>query len=183
LDLVRTTLNFVVIVWFSQARGCLLEGSIFPLLFNVVEFLLQQGSPSLGSNILGDAVLTAFSAARKDPSLTDENRESIWQLAITSVPSELSIACKSWRLYLAFGVLKKPFQSASFADYIITSECLCNSLYCAEAWRYLGEVLLLILKRHYIEEQEPLALLACPTVCGAMLRLLQADTASSEIDS
>ncbi|KAJ7932608.1 hypothetical protein B0H13DRAFT_1593297 [Mycena leptocephala] len=108
----------------------------------------------------GDAVLTAFSAARKDPSLTDENRESIWQLAITSVPSELSISC-------------------NFADYIITSECLCNSLYCAEAWRYLGEVLLLILKRHYIEEQEPLALLACPTVCGAMLRLLQADTAST----
>ncbi|KAJ6574902.1 hypothetical protein B0H19DRAFT_1126284 [Mycena capillaripes] len=161
IDLVRSTLNFAAIIWFSQTRGCLLRESVSPVLSDVAEFLIQQGSPGLACKILGDAILTASSAARKDPSITDENRESLWQFAISSLPSELSIA-------------------SSLADYIITSECLCNSLYCAEAWRYLGDILLLILKHHYIGEQEPLALLTCPTICGAMIRLLRADTASSE---
>ncbi|KAJ7042453.1 hypothetical protein C8F04DRAFT_1075957 [Mycena alexandri] len=158
LNLVRSTLNFAAIIWFSRTRGCLLRESVSPLLSSVVGLLLQEGS---AWRFLGEALLTTASAARRDPSLTDENRESIWQIAITSVPSELGIV-------------------SAFAHYIITSEYLCNSLYCAEAWRYLGEVLLLVLKRHYIEEQEPLALLVCPTLCGAMIRLLQADTASTQ---
>ncbi|KAJ7139919.1 hypothetical protein C8R44DRAFT_765765 [Mycena epipterygia] len=158
---VRSTLNFAVIVWFSQTRGCLLRQSVSPLLSAVIDFLLQKSSACLPSNILGDAILTASAAARNDPSLLDENRESIWRFVMTSLPSELGIA-------------------SSFAHYITTSDCLCNPLYCAEAWRYLGEVLLLTLKRHYIEEQEPLALLICPTVCGALIRLLQADSAAAQ---
>ncbi|KAJ6519617.1 hypothetical protein C8R45DRAFT_952109 [Mycena sanguinolenta] len=161
LNLVRATLNLVVIVWFSRAHGCLSRESVSPLLCNVVKILLQEGTPRLVSEILGDTILTASSAARKDPSFTDENRESLWQFAITASSSELSIA-------------------SSFAHYIITSEVLCNSLYCAEAWSYIGEILLLVLKHHYIEEQEPLALLICPTLCAALIRLLQADATSTQ---
>ncbi|KAF7339825.1 hypothetical protein MVEN_01899100 [Mycena venus] len=94
LDLVRSTLNFAAIVWFSQTRKCLLRESVSPLLSNVAEILLQKGSPSLESKILGDAILTASSAARNDPSLSDANRESLWRFAITSGLSELSIACE-----------------------------------------------------------------------------------------
>ncbi|KAF7339646.1 hypothetical protein MSAN_02179400 [Mycena sanguinolenta] len=161
LNLIRTTLNLAVIVWFSGTHGCILRESVAPLLSNVVKILLQEGTPGLVSEILGDAILTASSAARKDPSFIDENRESLWQFAITSSSSELSIA-------------------SSFAHYIITSEILCNSLYCAEAWTYFSEILLLILKHHYIEEQEPLALLICPTLCAALIRLLQADATSTQ---
>ncbi|KAF8213280.1 hypothetical protein K438DRAFT_2009512 [Mycena galopus ATCC 62051] len=161
LDIVRSALNFAVIVWFSRTHGCLLQESVSPLTSSVVEILLQEGSPGSASKLLGDAILTTSSAAKTDPSLTDENRESLWEFAVTSTTSELSIA-------------------SSFAHYIMTSEVLCNALYCAEAWRYLGEVLLLILKHHYIDEQEPLALLVCPTMCGALIRLLQADATSTQ---
>ncbi|KAJ7169676.1 hypothetical protein C8R46DRAFT_1089624 [Mycena filopes] len=157
-DLVRSTLNFAVVVWFSRTPRCLLRESVSPLLANVVELLLQDIS---ASKALGDALLIAASAARRDPSLTDENQESIWQFAITSIRSELDIA-------------------SAFAHYITTSKSLCNPLCCAEAWRCLGEVFLLILKHHYIEEQEPLALLVCPTLCRALMRLLQADSASTQ---
>ncbi|KAJ7275248.1 hypothetical protein B0H12DRAFT_1086394 [Mycena haematopus] len=161
LNLIRTTLNLAVIVWFSGAHGCLPRASVCPLLSSVVKILLQEGSPGLASKFLGDAIFTASSIARKDPSLTGENRESLWQLAITSASSELSIA-------------------SSFAHYIITSVILCNSLYCAEAWSYISGILLLIFKHHYIEEQEPLALLICPTLCAALMRLLQADAVSAQ---
>ncbi|KAJ7357155.1 hypothetical protein DFH08DRAFT_851184 [Mycena albidolilacea] len=160
LDLVRCTLSFAVIVWFSKTNGCLLREPVSSLLSNVTKILLQEGSPSLVSKILGHTILTASSAAKKDLPFADENREYLWQFATTSSAHELSIA-------------------SSFAHYIITSE-LCDSLFCAEAWRYLAEVLLLILKHQYIDEQEPLALLTCPTLCGALIRLLQADAASTQ---
>lgn len=146
------------------------------LLSNVIKILLQEGSSSLASKILGHTILTASSAAKKDFSFANENREYLWQFATTSSVHELSIACEFWCRDLS---MKSNFKTASFAHYIITSE-LCDSLFCAEAWRYLAEVLLLILKHHYIDEQEPLALLTCPTLCGALIRLLQADAASSE---
>ncbi|KAJ7706399.1 hypothetical protein B0H17DRAFT_1037040 [Mycena rosella] len=161
LNVVRSALNFIALVWFSQARGCLLHQSASRLLSAAVDFLSQSSSPTLASKILGDAVLTASSAARADASFPEENPEAIWRFAMSSTPSELEIA-------------------SSFAHYIIASDSLCNSLYCAEAWRYLGEVLLLILKHHYVEEQEPLALLTCPTVCRALTRLLQADSAATQ---
>ncbi|KAJ7107636.1 hypothetical protein C8R43DRAFT_1044748 [Mycena crocata] len=159
LNLVRSALNFAAILSFSQTRGILLRQSVSRLLSHAIEFLLQKNPDSLRSKILGDAILTAASASRNDPSQSDENQESIWEFAITTVSSELRIA-------------------SSFAHYIIKSDSLCNPLYCAESWRCLGEVLLLILKRHYIEEEEPLALLVCPTVCAALLRLLHTDAAS-----
>lgn len=96
LNFVRSALNFTVILWFSQTRGCLLRQSVSPLLSTIVEFLLQERSHSLPLNILGDAILTASSAARSDPSWTDEKPESIWQLAMTSPSSNLAVACKLW---------------------------------------------------------------------------------------
>ncbi|KAJ7102137.1 hypothetical protein B0H15DRAFT_813332 [Mycena belliarum] len=175
LNVLRSVLNFATLVWSSQTTGCLLPQSSSRLLSAAVEFLLQHNSPSLPSKTLGGAVLTASAAARG--LLPEVNRESLWRLAITSAPSELDIAGELWLDVL--GLIRISIE-ASFAQYIFTSNDLCNALYCAEAWRYLGEVLLLILKHHYDEEQEPLALLTCPTVCAALLRLLQADFATSK---
>lgn len=64
------------------------------------------------------------------------------------------------------------FWAASFAYYI--TECdLLDPLCCAEAWDYLRDVLRLILRHHYREEDEPLALLVCPIIAQALNRLLQ----------
>lgn len=96
LDLVRCTLSFAVIVWFSKTNGCLLREPVSSLLSNVTKILLQEGSLSLVSKILGHTILTASSAAKKDLSFTDENREYLWQFATTSSVHELSIACEFW---------------------------------------------------------------------------------------
>jgi hypothetical protein len=43
----------------------------------------------------------------------------------------------------------------------------------AEAWDYLRDVTLLILSHHFLGDDEPLALIISPVVCGALLLLLQ----------
>jgi len=48
-----------------------------------------------------------------------------------------------------------------------------DPLYCSEAWDLLRETQHLTLHRHYIGEQEPLALLLCPSVCRALHYLVQ----------
>ncbi|KAJ6627132.1 hypothetical protein B0H10DRAFT_1995578 [Mycena sp. CBHHK59/15] len=159
LQVVRSILNFATIIWFSQTRGCLLRQSISAFLSAAVQLLLDEDPRSLSFKILGDALIIASSASKNDPSFLDEKRDAIWQFAMSS--SDLVIV-------------------SSFAHYILTSDCLCDSLYCAEAWVYLREILLLILKHHYVEEQEPLALFVCPTVCGALMRLLQAEFSASK---
>ncbi|KAK7064397.1 hypothetical protein R3P38DRAFT_2824265 [Favolaschia claudopus] len=162
LHLIRSTLNFAVVLWYSGAHGCLSHEFVSPLLRDITQCLTEKTHFSdLASVVLGDALLTAFSAERRDgPGLSDESRECLWTFGITSSPRQLSIA-------------------SSFAHYVLTSNLLCDALYCAEAWQCLGNVLLLILKHHYIEEQEPLALLVCPTLCAALTRLLQANSAST----
>jgi hypothetical protein len=100
LNSVRSALHFAVIVWSSQTRGCILRQSVAPLLSAVVEIVLQNTGPGSLKNV-GIAILTACAAAKNDPSLPDDNRESLWRFAMTSVPSDLGVACKSSHLSLA----------------------------------------------------------------------------------
>jgi len=50
---------------------------------------------------------------------------------------------------------------------------VCDALCCAEAWDYLRDTLLLILSQTFVADDEPLALLICPTICHALVHLLQ----------
>ncbi|KAJ7071226.1 hypothetical protein C8F01DRAFT_1109594 [Mycena amicta] len=158
LTLVRATLNLLIIIWLSKTPGSVPKQPASALLSAVTEFLSHNNSSRTALEILGDAILTASAT---DPTIVDQQRETLWKLALTRLPSDVCMA-------------------ASFAHYIGAATTLCASLYCAEGWRYLGETLLLILKRHYLDEQEPLALLVCPMICRGLLRLLGTDPAGRQ---
>ncbi|KAJ7630732.1 hypothetical protein FB45DRAFT_1151654 [Roridomyces roridus] len=160
LNFIRSALHFAIIIWFSQTPGCLLRQSISPVLSKILDLVSQESASQLQSRILADAVLTAFSAARRDPSCSDDSREVVSQFVVRAALPDLAVA-------------------SSFAHYITTSQALCSPLSCAQAWRHLGDCLALILRNHYAGEQEPLALLVCPTICSALIRLLRADPTST----
>jgi hypothetical protein len=65
---------------------------------------------------------------------------------------------------------------AGFAHYILAADRVCDSLLCAEAWDFLRDVLLLVFARHFVEDDEPLALVICPIICRALIQLIQMDT-------
>lgn len=62
--------------------------------------------------------------------------------------------------------------SASFAHHIMATAHFPDPLSCAEAWDLLRDTMTLIFRRHFMEMEEPIALLVVPGVCGALLRLL-----------
>jgi hypothetical protein len=65
-------------------------------------------------------------------------------------------------------------RAAAFSRYLINAATqVQDSLSCAEAWDYLRDTLLLTLSRSFIADNEPLSLLVCPSICHALLRLLQ----------
>jgi hypothetical protein len=71
---------------------------------------------------------------------------------------------------------------AAFAHYVIFAPDVRDTLCCVEAWDYCRDVLLLVLSRHFLGENEPLALTVCPSVCRALLRLLrQADSQAGDV--
>jgi len=65
--------------------------------------------------------------------------------------------------------------TAAFANLIIATpeHRLCDTLYCAEAWDYLRDVMLLIISHQFLGNDEPLALIISPVVCRTLLLLLQ----------
>lgn len=70
-------------------------------------------------------------------------------------------------------VLSVDIYLAAFSRYVLAIDSLCDAVNCAEAWDYLRDVLLLTISGHFLGEDEPLALIVCPVICQALLRLLQ----------
>nr|GAT47867.1 predicted protein [Mycena chlorophos] len=155
LALVRASLNCMSIIWLSTTPGGVPKQPALALLSATIEFLSHKDSSGLLFAIIGDAVLGAVAAAK-----LDQYQDKLWKLAMLGPRA----------VYLV----------GAFAHHLCTAETLPSSLYCAEAWRHLGETLLLILKHHYIDEQEPLALLVSPTICRALVRLLQTEPAGRQ---
>ncbi|KAH7883719.1 hypothetical protein F5I97DRAFT_1577545 [Phlebopus sp. FC_14] len=79
--------------------------------------------------------------------------EAIWKLGMSG---------KSTNLVL----------SAAFSSYITSKLLLPDALTCLEAWNHLIDIILLICSYNYILDDEPLALVFCPTICDALSHLL-----------
>ncbi|RPD63076.1 hypothetical protein L227DRAFT_413176 [Lentinus tigrinus ALCF2SS1-6] len=118
---------------------------------------------SLAWRVLGDAfvgIITILEQRRADPIFAAIDRcwdeEYVWRLAQEADPGELPLA-------------------SSFAHYVaaMAHRRHCDELLCAEAWEYLRDVLLLILTSDHEGPDEPLALLIAPSICRALIALLE----------
>ncbi|KAH9946799.1 hypothetical protein B0H21DRAFT_741825 [Amylocystis lapponica] len=67
------------------------------------------------------------------------------------------------------------FVASGFASYILATapRNVCDVLTCAEAWSRLCDILLLIATHHFLDVEEPLALLVCPSILQALSCLVQ----------
>jgi hypothetical protein len=73
---------------------------------------------------------------------------------------------------------------AAFANYVLAANRIGTAIRCAQAWSYLRDVLLMILTRQFLGDDEPLALLICPVVCRALVFLVsRADSATGNATS
>ncbi|PPQ89409.1 hypothetical protein CVT25_002227, partial [Psilocybe cyanescens] len=62
--------------------------------------------------------------------------------------------------------------SAVFARFILASDEVREPLVCYEAWNLLSSTLFTITERNLMEDEEPLALLACTAICLALRKLI-----------
>lgn len=61
--------------------------------------------------------------------------------------------------------------TATFAQYLLASDQLCDPLICHESWDVFRDVLIAIIN-HDLKEEEELALLISPTLCRALKKLI-----------
>jgi hypothetical protein len=67
----------------------------------------------------------------------------------------------------------------TLAHLVLTSRAVAPNLHGAEAWIYLKDTLLFILRHEFIDEDEPVALFICPTICVALIRLVKVSSRMS----
>ncbi|TFY52613.1 hypothetical protein EVJ58_g9913 [Rhodofomes roseus] len=80
----------------------------------------------------------------------------------------------AWTLVLNAGVSDDLALAAAFSVYVCGThnKCRLDALYFADGWNYLRDILLLVLTHHYLDVEEPLALLVAPSICMALTCLI-----------
>ncbi|RDB28824.1 hypothetical protein Hypma_015376 [Hypsizygus marmoreus] len=162
----KLNLEFFSIVWHSNTKDFVTCGATSSFLRTVLDVLgrqIQEKPEKRTLPILRDTLLTAISVM---------SRHSTFQAGY-AIRGDIV-----WDLARQAGCCD--FVAASgFAHYISMIDQIFAPLQYVEAWDYLRDVLLLICSGRLAEEDEALALLVCPMLCLALLKILQIDLPSS----
>ncbi|KAI0824219.1 hypothetical protein BC628DRAFT_1323010 [Trametes gibbosa] len=154
---IRQTLQLFTLVWsVGCTAGVLSESRL--LLSSLLDWLESEPLDSLEWEMLGDATIGALAmsphlAGSSEPHLGDD---FLWDFFREIDPTDLPFA-------------------ASLSAYVATTVASGSkgSLAYAEAWNYFLDVVLLIFNHEFVGAEEPLALLVCPSICRALMALLQ----------
>ncbi|RDX56001.1 hypothetical protein OH76DRAFT_587645 [Lentinus brumalis] len=162
LRTVKQAIQLLTLMWTSGTSPRSVPQSAQRFLAALVNWLGDLKSDSEAWRVLGDAfigIVAILEQRRADPTFAAIDRcwdeLAVWRLAREADPNELPLA-------------------SSFALYVGTMAHLrhTDDLFCAEAWDYFRDVLLLILTSDYEGPDEPLALLIAPSICTALIALL-----------
>ncbi|KAI5897656.1 uncharacterized protein SCHCODRAFT_02146162 [Schizophyllum commune H4-8] len=157
---VITTVQLLTLIWHSGARGCLIRYTAAHLLALLVE-RLSSAPPAAPIVIsLADAVFTALAAAERAEPRDDEADTAAWTLGARIGHEAIDVA-------------------GAFAQYILATKRLPAPLVCAQAADAIRDALLLVMRRHFLDIEEPLALLLAPALCAALMRLTNSSMAMS----
>lgn len=145
-------------------------------------FLQKHPAESQVSSMHCDTLLVALSVlSTKHASkecLGSVQEEYVWLLAMRAGRSNLTIACECHRINLDDQPLII-YDQAGFAHRLIATNQVVDAIHYAEAWDYLRDILLLVLGRRFLEQEEALALLICPAICLALVKLIRCDYSTS----
>ncbi|KAL1726898.1 hypothetical protein EV714DRAFT_276093 [Schizophyllum commune] len=157
---VITTVQLLTLIWHSGARGCLIRYTAAHLLALLVERLSSAppGAPIIIT--LTDAVFAALAAAERAELREDEADAAAWTLGARVGREAIGVA-------------------GAFAQYILATKRLPAPLLCAQAADAIRDALLLVMRRHFLNIEEPLALLVAPALCAALMRLTDSSVAMS----
>ncbi|KAI5825649.1 hypothetical protein K523DRAFT_250635, partial [Schizophyllum commune Tattone D] len=155
---VITTVQLLTLIWHSGARGCLIRYTAAHLLALLVERL--SSAPPAAPVVISftDAVLTALAAAERVELREDEADVAAWTLGARIGHESIGVA-------------------GAFAQYILATRQLPAPLLCAQAADTIRDALLLVMRRHFLDLEEPLALLVAPALCAALMRLMNSSVA------
>ncbi|KAI0068407.1 hypothetical protein BV25DRAFT_1987190 [Artomyces pyxidatus] len=159
---ISLALRFLAIIWRHGAPSPSHRNTRTGFVAAVVNSVSEQPLSNRRSLLLCDLLVALSTVHLKDEVSTPErvskvwDEETIWSLSMERGPRTVLVA-------------------SCLASYILAAkEALTPSaLACAEAWDYMRDVLLLTLSRHFLADDEPLALLAAPTLCRALVALLR----------
>lgn len=151
---IKVTLEFLIVLWHCKALGSALCNSVSSLLSSIID-CLYDGNAGQNVALLRGAAFTIFSILESDPRFAFKNQKQqiLWKVALDAGTSDLHVA-------------------SGFAYYVLTTDRLPDAVSCAEAWDYFRDVLLLIFRRHFCGEEEPLSLLLSPILCMVLLQFL-----------
>ncbi|KAI0936199.1 hypothetical protein AcV5_004396 [Taiwanofungus camphoratus] len=156
---IRQLLHFVSLMGLNKVKGCFHQETLFPLLFELISRLASD-SPDAVCLVPLDSIVNTLAILEMSKSsmaliFPVSNRlwedETVFRMVMENGPTDLLVA-------------------SAFAAYVsaVAHHRSYEPLLYAEAWNYLRDVLLLILTRHFLGEEEPLALLVSSTVCQAL---------------
>ena len=148
----------MTLIWHSGARGCLIRYTAAHLLALLVERLSSAppGAPIVIT--LTDAVFAALAAAERAEPREDEADAAAWTLGARVGREAIGVA-------------------GAFAPYILATKRMPAPLLCAQATDTMRDALLLVMRRHFLDSEEPLALLVAPALCAALMRLTDSSVA------
>ncbi|TRM65742.1 hypothetical protein BD626DRAFT_485704 [Schizophyllum amplum] len=155
---IMTTLHLLALIWHSEARGCIIRYPAAHLLSMLVEHLAS--APLSAPPVLGliDATYTALAAAECAEAREETANTMAWVIGARVGREAIGVA-------------------GSFSHYILAATRFPAPLACIEAADALRDALLLIMRQHFVGDEEPLALLVAPTVCAALMRLMNSSAA------
>ncbi|KAJ4486308.1 hypothetical protein J3R30DRAFT_3697805 [Lentinula aciculospora] len=159
----RLVLYFLTLCWNApEGRKHIQRQPILSFLASLTNRLLKgEMNPSSGSDYLREAVITGFCILDKYPtiSIKSPKQEDVWKFVLDAGCSNLVV-------------------TSSFAHHIITTARLPDPLACAEAWDHLRDTMTLVFRRQFLEDEQAMALIVSPGICGALLRLLDAEASA-----
>ncbi|KAI0082826.1 hypothetical protein K474DRAFT_1694180 [Panus rudis PR-1116 ss-1] len=160
---VRQALHFVVIMWHFQVTKIAHRHILSSFLKGVVTWVSSGTSAGMCPSVLLCPLVTALSLAERHCANNHAEEiyklwdtQHIWELCLSSEPTDL-LATATFALYI----------TATANDFACPEDLLIDS------WDHMQEALLPILQRRFLGDEESLGLLVCPSICCALIALLQ----------
>ena len=162
----------------TETKNAALRGIVSSYLSALVKLLKVD---SFQTQVLQDSLLVALSvlmpAIVSSKKFPEFHYDSIWNLASFSKKQSMIPSCTPLHLLKISTILI--LLTATFAQYLLASDQLCDPLICHESWDFFRDMLIAIINRDLKEEEEQLALLISPILCRAMRKLITSSQVST----
>lgn len=143
-----------------------------PFVSSVFKFIKSEESTSTPFRILRNPLLMILSTYRSTV-LTQPFDEDVWTLVLPSGPHSIVTAGTiSDAPPLLFLKRTNFAYEGLLSEYIMTTGRLYSSLFAYEAWSFLLSVLIAIIGREVLEDEEPLALISITGICCGIHELI-----------